>query len=105
MEEDTGEQQQPEEKDAAVGGAYGFPDSQKDPSAGGWYGCPSSEKDAPAGGVYTGNEDASEDGAYGCGREQSQGDDGGKAQMQVVHNDIDKEDACLASTASLIRAH
>ena len=52
-----------------------------------------SEKDAPAGGVYTGNEDASAEGAYDCGREQSQGDDGGKAQMQVVHNDIDKEDA------------
>eukprot|EP00964_Phaeocystis_antarctica_P118923 scaffold82647_cov56-Phaeocystis_antarctica.AAC.2 len=56
-------------------------------------GCPSSEKDAPAGGANNGGQDASAEGVCGCGREKSQGDDGGYAQLQLFHDNGDKEDA------------
>ena len=52
-------------------------------------GCPSSEEDAPTGGANDGGQDESAEGLRGCGREQSQGDDGGN----VVHNDIDKDNS------------
>ena len=66
----------------------------EDDAAGGAHdGCPSSEKDAPAGGANNGGQDASAEGVCGCGREKSQGDDGGYAQLQLFHDNGDKEDA------------
>ena len=67
---------------------------QEDTQEGGAHdGCPSSEKDAPAGGANNGGQDASAEGVCGCGREKSQGDDGGYAQLQLFHDNGDKEDA------------
>ena len=67
---------------------------QEDTQEGGAHdGCPYSEKDAPAGGANNGGQDASAEGVCGCGREKSQGDDGGYAQLQLFHDNGDTEDA------------